>query len=59
MCAEIRKHDSLPVITRNFRVVAKLAVQRMERKIASGNGKVFFKDYIRIITEYLIQKSSF
>jgi integrase len=52
--AEIRKHDNLPVITRKFRDVAKLAVQRMEQKTANGDGKVSFKDYIRIITEYLI-----
>lgn len=52
--AEIRKHDNLPVITRKFRDVAKLAVQRMEQKIANGDGKVSFKDYIRIINEYLI-----
>lgn len=52
--AEIRKHDNLPVITRKFRDVAKHTVQRMEQKIANGDGKVSFKDYIRIITEYLI-----
>lgn len=52
--AEIRKHDNLPVITRRFRDVAKLAVQRMEQKIANGDGKVSYKDYIRIITDYLI-----
>lgn len=52
--AEIRKHDNLPVITRKFRDVAKLAVQRMQQKTANGDGKVSFKDYIRIITDYLI-----
>ena len=52
--AEIRKHDNLPVITRKFRDVAKLAVQRMEQKIANGDGKVSYKDYIRIINDYLI-----
>lgn len=52
--AEIRKRDNLPVITRKFRDVAKLTVQRMEQKIADGDGKVSYKDYIRIITEYLI-----
>ncbi len=52
--AEIRKRDNLPVITRKFRDVAKLAVQRMEQKLANGDGKVSYKDYIRIITEYLI-----
>ena len=52
--AEIRKRDNLPVITRKFRDVAKLAVQRMEQKLANGDGKVSYKDYIRIINEYLI-----
>lgn len=52
--AEIRKRDNLPVITRKFRDVAKLAVQRMEQKLINGDGKVSYKDYIRIINEYLI-----
>jgi hypothetical protein len=52
--AEIRKRDNLPVITRKFRDVAKLAVQRMEQKLANGDGKVSYKDYIRIINDYLI-----
>jgi len=52
--AEIRKRENLPVITRKFRDVAKLAVQRMEQKIANGDGKVSYGDYIRIINEYLI-----
>ena len=52
--AEIRKYDNLPVITRKFRDVAKLAVQRMEQKLANGDGKVSYKDYIRIINDYLI-----
>jgi integrase len=54
LTAEIRRRDNLPVITRKFRDVAKLAVQRMEQKIANGDGKVSYKDYIRIITDYLI-----
>lgn len=52
--AEIRKRENLPVITRKFRDVGKLAIQRMEQKIANGDGKVSYKDYIRIINEYLI-----
>ncbi len=52
--AEIRKRDNMPVITRKFRDVAKLAVQRMEQKLANGDGKVSYKDYIRIISDYLI-----
>jgi integrase len=52
--AEVRKRANLPVITRKFRDVAKLAVQRMEQKLENGEGKVSYKDYIRIITDYLI-----
>ena len=52
--AEIRKHDNLPVITRKFRDVAKLAIQRMEQKLANKQGKVSYNDYIRVINEYLI-----
>jgi integrase len=52
--AEIRKRSNLPVITRKFRDVAKLAVERMEHEIQSGNGKVSYADYIRVIEEYLI-----
>ncbi len=52
--AEIRKRDNLPVITRKFRDVAKLAIKRMKQEIANGKGKVSYKDYIRVINEYLI-----
>lgn len=52
--AEIRKRSNLPVITRKFRSVAALAIQRMEQEQASGNGKVSYSDYIRVINEYLI-----
>jgi integrase len=54
MAAEIRRRDNLPVITKRFRDVAKLAIQRMEQKLANGAGKVSYKDYIRVIQEYLI-----
>ena len=52
--AEIRKHDNLPVITRRFRDVAKLAVQRMQDKLKIGEGKVSYNDYIRVINDILI-----
>ncbi len=52
--AEIRKRSNLPVITRKFRDVAKLANERMEHEIRSDNGKVSYADYIRVIEEYLI-----
>jgi integrase len=52
--AEIRKKQNLPVVTRRFRDVAKLAVARMEDALKLNAGKVSFADYIRVISEYLI-----
>ncbi len=52
--AEIRLHENLPVVTRRFRDVAKLAVQRMKVKLANKDGKVSYNDYIKVIEEYLI-----
>jgi hypothetical protein len=52
--AEIRKRSNLPVITRKFRHVAKLAIERMRSETAAGRGKVSFVDYKRIIDAYLI-----
>lgn len=52
--AEIRKRSNIPVVTRRFRDVAKLAVKRLEDKIASNQAKVSYSDYKRIIEDYLI-----
>lgn len=52
--AEIRKRSNLPVVTRKFRDVARLAVQRLESDIAVGKGKRIYQDYIRVIDDYLI-----
>ena len=52
--AEIRKRSNIPVVTRRFRDVAKLAVKRLEDKIASNQAKVSYGDYKRIIEDYLI-----
>ena len=52
--AEVRKESNLPFITRKFRHVAKLAVQRMDDDTTAGKGMVSYKDYIRVINEYLI-----
>ena len=54
MEAEIRKRSNLPVITRKFRNVARLAVERLEHEIAIGKGKRSYTDYIRVINDYLI-----
>jgi integrase len=52
--AEIRKRSNLPVVTRRFRDVARLAVERLEHDIAIGKGKRIYQDYIRVIEDYLI-----
>lgn len=52
--AEIRKRSNLPVITRKFKDVARLAVERLEHEIAIGKGKRSYTDYIRVIQDYLI-----
>jgi len=54
MEAEIRRRSNLPVITRKFRDVARLAVERLEHEIALGKGKRRGTDYIRVINDYLI-----
>lgn len=52
--AEFRKKNNLPVVTRKFKDVAKLAIKRLENDINSGNGKAIYKDYVRVINSYLI-----
>jgi integrase len=52
--AAVRKRSNLPFITRKFRHVAKLAVQRMNDDTTAGKGMVSYKDYIRVINENLI-----
>ena len=52
--AEIRKRSNLPVVTRKFTSVAKLAIERMEDEQKSGKGKVSYSDYIRVINDVLI-----
>jgi integrase len=52
--AEMRKESNLPVVTRKFKDVAKLAIKRLENDINSGNSKAIYKDYVRVIRDYLI-----
>lgn len=54
IAAEVRKEQNLPVVTRRFRDVANLAIERMEQELKNERGKVSFNDYIRVIREYLI-----
>ena len=52
--AEIRKEKNLPVVTRRFRDIGRLAIERMNHELQSKSGKVSFTDYIRVIEDYLI-----
>jgi len=49
------KHkNNLPQNTRKFKSVAIYSIKRMEDELAHGGGKTVFKDYIRVINDYLI-----
>jgi len=52
--AEIRHRSGIPVVTKRFKDIAELAIDRMERDLKGGMGKVIYKDYIRIIREHFI-----
>ncbi|GAB5431041.1 MAG: site-specific integrase [Epibacterium sp.] len=47
------KYD-LPVVTKRFEDVAKLAVADMERQLDAGAGRKVYKDYIKAIDKYFI-----
>ncbi len=52
--AEEREAQGRPAVSRSFRVVAKAAIARMENEVKSGEGKVSYNDYIRVINKLLI-----
>lgn len=54
IAAEIRKANNLPVVSRKFRDIAKLAIQRMQTELAGKGGKDIYNDYIRVTQDYLI-----
>jgi integrase len=46
--------EKIPISSKRFDTVAKLAIEEMEAQIASGNGKPVYNDYITSIKKYLI-----
>ena len=52
--AEAKAENKLPQSTRRFRNVAKFTVERMQTEFEGGSGIVTYKDYIRVINNYLI-----
>jgi integrase len=45
---------NVPISSKRFDVVARLAIDEMEAQIASGNGKSVYNDYITVTKKYLI-----
>ena len=52
--AHVREKLNVAPVSKKFKDVAKLAIQRLENEIAMNEGKVIYKDYIIIINRYLI-----
>ena len=46
--------EKIPISSKRFDAVARLAIQEMEQLVASGNGKSVYNDYITVINNYLI-----
>ena len=53
--AEIRSAADIPIVTKKFRDVAKLTLLTMDQEEKRGKVPVSYKDYRRIINDYLIQ----
>lgn len=52
--AQTKAENNLPQSTRKFRNVARYAIDRMQSELDNDSGKIVFKDYIRVINNYLI-----
>lgn len=52
--AEVRIEQNYTPATKKFKDVAKLALKEMETKTASGDGKISYEQYKRIIEDFLI-----
>ena len=51
--AWFREKNNLPVVSKRFRSVARLAIQRMNELDRAEQGKATFKTYIQVIEKYL------
>ena len=52
--AQFKEKHNLPIITRRFSDIAKLAISSMKTAIEGGQGKSVYNDYIIAINRYLI-----
>ncbi len=55
MNAWFREKNDLPVVSKRFKSVARLAVQRMEDLQKADQGKATYKTYIQAINRYLVK----
>ena len=53
--AEVRSAADIPVVTKRFRDVAKLTLQTMDTEETRGKVPVSYRDYRRIINDYIIE----
>jgi len=52
--AWFRQKNGLPVVSKRFALVAKLAIDRMNDQIKAGKGKATFRTYTQALQNYLI-----
>ena len=52
--ARYRVKHGIPAQSKRFKDVAKLAVDRMEKAMAAGEGRRVYRDYVQAINNYLI-----
>ena len=54
MDARYRVKHGIPAQSKRFKDVARLAVDRMEKAMAAGEGRRVYRDYVQAINNYLI-----
>ena len=52
--AWFKERNNIPVITKNFKYVANLAIQELEQLLTSNKAKVTYHDYIAALRNYMI-----
>jgi integrase len=52
--AKFRQSENLPIVSKRFDAVARLARDKMKAQLANDEGKKVYKDYVRVIDNYLI-----
>ena len=53
--AKFRQSENLPIVSKRFDAVARMARNKMQTQLDNEEGKKVYKDYIRVIDNYLIE----